>query len=114
MRTQVHYYETGQRVPRADMLYRLGTALGFNPLALLDPRTRVTLAVLRARHGLRQADVASHLSCGRAYYARIETGKAKISTDDRERLAALLGISPTQVDRAASGTTTTTVASLLR
>jgi transcriptional regulator with XRE-family HTH domain len=102
LRTQVHYYETGQRIPRPDMLHRLATALDLDPLALLDPRTPATLAVLRARRGLRQADVAEHLTCGRAYYGRIEAGTAPLTAGDRERLATLLGISPTDVDQAAS------------
>jgi transcriptional regulator with XRE-family HTH domain len=115
LRTQVHYYETGQRVPRPHMLHRLGTALNVDPLALLDPHTPATLAVLRARHGLRQADVAEHLTCGRAYYGRIEAGKAPLNANDRKRLATLLDISPTEVDRATStDVTTTTVESLLR
>jgi transcriptional regulator with XRE-family HTH domain len=112
-RTQVHYYETGQRVPRPDMLHRLGTALGVDPLALLDPRTPVTLAVLRARRGLRQADVAEHLTCGRAYYSRIEAGTAPLNSEDRERLAALLNINPADVDRATSTHAAATVGSLL-
>jgi transcriptional regulator with XRE-family HTH domain len=110
LRTLVHYYETGQRVPRPHMLHRLGTALDVDPLALLDPRTPATLAVLRARRGLRQADVAEHISCGRAYYSRIEAGKAPLNANDRKRLATLLNISPTDVDQATS-TDVTTVAS---
>jgi transcriptional regulator with XRE-family HTH domain len=102
LRTQVHYYETGQRVPRPDMLHRLATALGIDPLMLLDPSTPATLAVLRARYGLRQADVAEHLSCGRAYYARIEAGTAPLTVEDRQRLATLLNIRPADLDRATS------------
>lgn len=113
VRTQIHYYETGQRIPRADMLHRLGTTLDVDPLALLDPRTPVTLAALRARRGLRQADVAEHLTCGRAYYGRIEAGKAPVNADDRERLATLLKVRPADVDRATS-TNPATVGSLLR
>jgi transcriptional regulator with XRE-family HTH domain len=106
VRTQVHYYETGKRVPRADMLHQLAQALDINPLTLLDPRTPLTLAVHRARHGLLQADIAAHLSCGRAYYGRIEAGRAKISSDDRERLATILKINTEQVDQAIAGPTT--------
>jgi transcriptional regulator with XRE-family HTH domain len=106
LRTQVHYYETGKRVPRADMLHQLGQALDINPLTLLDPRTPLTLAVHRARHGLLQADIAAHLSCGRAYYGRIEAGKAKISSDDLQRLAAILKISTEEVDHAMADPTT--------
>jgi transcriptional regulator with XRE-family HTH domain len=106
VRTQVHYYETGQRVPRADMLHQLGQALEINPLTLLDPRTPLTLAVHRARHGLLQADIAAHLSCGRAYYGRIEAGKAKISSDDLQRLAAILKITTEQIDHAMADPTT--------
>jgi transcriptional regulator with XRE-family HTH domain len=102
LRTQVHYYETGQRVPRPDMLHRLGTALGIDPLMLLDPHTPATLAVLRARYGLRQTDVAEHLTCGRAYYSRIEAGTAPLTAEDRQRLATLLNISPADLDRATS------------
>jgi transcriptional regulator with XRE-family HTH domain len=106
VRTQVHYYETGKRIPRADMLHQLAQALDINPLTLLNPYTPLTLAVLRARHGLLQADIAAHLSCGRAYYGRIEAGKAKISSDDRERLATILKINTEQVDRAVAGPAT--------
>jgi transcriptional regulator with XRE-family HTH domain len=95
------------------MLHRLGTALNVDPLALLDPRTPATLAVLRARRGLRQADVAEHLTFGRAYYSRIEAGNAPLNANDRKRLATLLDISPTDVDRATS-THAATVESLLR
>ena len=102
LRTQIHYYETGQRIPRPDMLHRLATALDLDPLELLHPRTPATLAVLRARHGLRQADVAEHLTCGRAYYSRIEAGTAPLNADHRQRLARLLRISPTDVEQAAS------------
>jgi transcriptional regulator with XRE-family HTH domain len=112
LRTQVHYYETGQRVPRPHMLHRLGTALGTDPLVLLDPHTPATLAVLRARYGLRQADVAEHLSCGRAYYARIEAGTAPLTAQNRQRLATLLNITPTDLDQATS-THPATVESLL-
>jgi transcriptional regulator with XRE-family HTH domain len=113
LRTQVHYYETGQRIPRPDMLHRLAAALDLDPLELLDPRTPATLAVLRARRGLRQADIAEHLTCGRAYYSRIEAGNAPLTANVRERLAALLNVSPADVDRATSTHVTTTVESLL-
>jgi ribosome-binding protein aMBF1 (putative translation factor) len=64
------------------------------------------LAVHRARHGLLQADIAAHLSCGRAYYGRIEAGRSKISSDDRKRLATILKINTEQIDQAIADPTT--------
>lgn len=110
VRTQVHHYETGQRTPRVDMLHRLGRALGVDPLTLLNPRTRLTLAILRARHGLHQADVAAHLTCGRAYYARIETGQANPNPTDRHRLATLLMVAVDDIDQAITDPTTVAAA----
>jgi transcriptional regulator with XRE-family HTH domain len=106
----MHHYETGQRTPRADMLHRIGHALGVDPLTLLNPHTRLTLAILRARHGLLQADVAAHLTCGRAYYARIETGQANPNPTDRHRLATLLHVEVNHIDQAITDATTVAAA----
>ena len=101
-RTLINYYEVGKRTPRADMLYQLAAALDVDPLDLLAPGSPITLATLRARRGLLQEDVARHLNRSRAYYARMETGTAEISAEDRQRLAALLGINASRVGEAVS------------
>ena len=100
-RTQINYYEAGKRTPRADMLYRVATALGVDPLDLLDPCTPLTLATLRARRGLLQEDVARQLNCSRAYYARMEWGNAEISITVHQRLAELLAVNTGALHKAA-------------
>lgn len=106
VRSKINYYEAGKRSLRVDMLHLLGRALGMSPLELLEPGTPATLATLRAQHGLRRADVADHLNCSRAYYARVEAGTAAIHPDDRQRLAALFKISTDELKQVIGGAIT--------
>ena len=106
VRSKINYYEAGKRQPRVDMLHLLGQALAVSPLELLEPGTPATLATLRAQYGLRQSDVADHLGCSRAHYARVEAGTAAVHADDRQRLAALFKISTDELEELIGGATT--------
>jgi transcriptional regulator with XRE-family HTH domain len=112
IRTQINYYEAGKRIPRADMLHQLATALTIDPFDLLDPQTPVTLATLRARHGLLQEDIARHLDRSRASYSRVEAGNATLNSNDYEKLADLYKISTNVLQQAIDGAIT--VATIMR
>ena len=105
VRLQVTDYEAGQVVPRADMLFQLAQALGGDVFDLLDPQTPYTLETLRARQGLLQADVVTRgeLGVGRAYYSRVERGKATLSEEDTRKLAGVLQVEPDDLAAAIAG-----------
>ena len=105
MRLQITDYEAGQVVPRADMLYQLAQALGGDVFDLLEPQTPYTLETLRARQGMRQADVVTRagLSVGRAYYSRVERGQAGLGEDDTRKIAIALKVEPDDLATAIRG-----------
>jgi transcriptional regulator with XRE-family HTH domain len=104
VRLQVTDYEAGQVTPRAEMVYQLAQALGADVFDLLSPDTPYTLEILRARRGLRQADVVDQgLGVGRAYYSRAERGAARLSDEQCRRLADILDVAPANLTAAIAG-----------
>jgi transcriptional regulator with XRE-family HTH domain len=104
VRLQVTDYEAGQVIPRTEMVYQLARALGVDVFELLSPDTPYTLEILRARRGLRQADVVDQgLGVGRAYYSRAERGAARLSDEHTRRLADILDVTPTDLAVAITG-----------
>lgn len=92
-RIRVISYEQGTHTPRAVLLRRLAEAVGVDAFELFKPDTPRTLVTLRTRLGLNQADVAAHLSFGRAYYSRVEQGLATVTDEaDQRALAEVLQI----------------------
>jgi transcriptional regulator with XRE-family HTH domain len=93
---QVSCYESGRTRPRARAIRDLGAALGVDVLDLLAEGTPITLATLRARLGLTQADVAAALpNMSRSLYAHVEQGRRPLDAAEQVALAAVL-----RVDRA--------------
>ncbi|HZN17617.1 MAG TPA: helix-turn-helix transcriptional regulator [Micromonosporaceae bacterium] len=104
VRLQITDYEAGQVTPRAKMIYQLARALGVDVFELLAPETPYTLEILRARRGLRQADVVEQgLGVGRAYYSRVERGAARLSDEPSRRLADILDVSAADLAAAIDG-----------
>ncbi|MDR7277616.1 helix-turn-helix transcriptional regulator [Catenuloplanes atrovinosus] len=105
-RIRVIDYEQGTHAPRAVLLRRLAEALGVDAFELFAEGTPRTLVTLRSRLGLNQADVAAHLTVGRAFYARVEQGRASMrNAADQQALAAVLKISIDEVRTLTSATT---------
>ncbi|MEV4212653.1 helix-turn-helix transcriptional regulator [Micromonospora sp. NPDC049662] len=97
-------YESGQVVPRADMVYQLAQAIEVEVAELLDPATAYDLEYLRVRRGMRQADVVdAGLGVGRAYYSRVERGMAPLGDEQQRRLAEILDVDPADLAVALSG-----------
>ncbi|MEU1813514.1 helix-turn-helix transcriptional regulator [Micromonospora aurantiaca (nom. illeg.)] len=92
LRIQYGSYERGAHQPRGPMLRDLAEILGVDVLDLLDPDAPRDLAVLRARLGMSQDDVAGELGLSRAGYAHIEQGRAALTDDIARRLAAVLKV----------------------
>ncbi|MEU7802572.1 helix-turn-helix domain-containing protein [Micromonospora arborensis] len=92
LRIQYGSYERGAHQPRGPMLRDLAEILGVDVLDLLDPDAPRDLAVLRARLGMSQDDVATLLGLSRAGYAHIEQGRAALNDDIARRLAAVLKV----------------------
>lgn len=92
LRIQYGSYERGTHQPRGPMLRDLAEILGVDVLDLLDPDAPRDLAVLRARLGLSQDDVAGELGLSRAGYGHIEQGRAALTDDIARRLAAVLQV----------------------
>lgn len=104
VRLQITDYEAGQVTPRAEMIYQIAQALGVDVFELLSPETPYTLEILRARRGLRQADVVDQgLGVGRAYYSRAERGAARLSDEQTQRLADILDVEATDLTVAIAG-----------
>jgi transcriptional regulator with XRE-family HTH domain len=104
-RIRVISYEQGTHTPRAVLLRRLADAVGIDAFELFKPGTPRTLVTLRTRLGLNQADVAATLSFGRAYYSRVEQGRAAVTdAADQRALAEVLQI---DLDEARALTSTT-------
>jgi transcriptional regulator with XRE-family HTH domain len=104
VRLQIIRYEAGQVTPRAEMVFQIAQILGMEVFDLLDPQTPYTLEILRARRGLRQADVVDQgLGVGRAYYSRVERGTAQLGDEQRQRLAAILDVTPADLAAAIAG-----------
>jgi transcriptional regulator with XRE-family HTH domain len=106
VRLQLHDYEAGDVTPRPAMVRQIAKELGVDVLELVKPETPYTLQLLRARHGMRQADVAESLGLSPAYYGRVERAAVTLSDECRRRLAEVLGVDPGDVDLAIAGTHT--------
>jgi transcriptional regulator with XRE-family HTH domain len=97
-RIRVISYEQGTHVPRPVLLRRLADAVGIEAFDLFKPGTPRTLVTLRTRLGLTQADVATRLSFGRAFYSRVEQGLATVTDQaDQQALAEILQVSVSEV-----------------
>lgn len=102
-RVRVNTYEQGTHTPRAGMLQLLAKAVGVDAFDLFRADTPRTLATLRSRLGLTQADVAATLSVGRAYYSRVEQGRAALHDPaDLQALADALDVDLAEVRRLAT------------
>jgi transcriptional regulator with XRE-family HTH domain len=79
----------------------LAAALDLDALDLLAADTPVTLAMLRARLGLTQADVAAALpGMGRSLYGHVEQGRRGLDPAELEAVAAVLRVDALRVRRA--------------
>jgi transcriptional regulator with XRE-family HTH domain len=83
-------YESGRTRPRARAVLALAGALGVDVLDLLAEDTPVTLAILRVRLGLTQADVAGRIGVSRSSYAAVEQGARPPTPAEVEALAGAL------------------------
>jgi transcriptional regulator with XRE-family HTH domain len=95
-RGYISKYELGQAVPNPDRLTALATALGVPQADLLDPESLGHgLAALRARRGLRQADVARLAGSGMtaSKYRMLELGNVeRLTYTDAANLARVFDI----------------------
>jgi transcriptional regulator with XRE-family HTH domain len=98
---QISCYESGRTRPRARAVRDLAAALGVDVLELLAPDAPVTLATLRARLGLTQADVAAAMpGMSRSLYAHVEQGRRGLAAAEERTLARLLAVDATRVRQA--------------
>jgi transcriptional regulator with XRE-family HTH domain len=75
---EISAYETGVTRPGPARLKQLADALGTDPLELLTPGIPVTLAALRTRAGLTQAEAAARSGVSRSTWAACERGDTTI------------------------------------
>lgn len=88
-REAISYYETGAHKPRTSTLAALAVALEVEIDAFLDDDSD-DIAALRARQGLKQADVATAIGMNPVTYQRVEVRRAKIDADRVPQLARIL------------------------
>ncbi len=84
-------YETGNQKPSASTLLKFAKALRVDVDELLEPGP-TDMALLRARRGLSQQDVADHLGMSRGWYRRIESREVPIAPDLLPGLSKLLKV----------------------
>jgi Predicted transcriptional regulators len=89
-------YETGNQKPSALTLLKFAKALQVDVDELLEPGP-VDMALLRARRGLSQQDVADHLGISRGWYRRIEFREIPIARGLVPRLSKLLKVDGDQL-----------------
>lgn len=97
---QVSTYESGRTRPRAKVVRDLAKVLEVDVLELLAVGAPLTLAALRARVGLAQADVAEALGMSRSLYAHVEQGRRALSHDETAALASVLRVDGATLVRA--------------
>ena len=88
-------YESGRRVPQVEKVRALATALGQQPVDLLEvDRDRgLTLQELRAVSGLSQAEAATRAGLPRTTYSMVERGESvSVSPADATAIADVLGV----------------------
>jgi transcriptional regulator with XRE-family HTH domain len=95
-RGYISKYELGQAAPNPDRLTAIAAALGIPPADLLDSELLGHgLAALRARKGLRQADVARQAGSGMtaSKYRMLELGKIeRLTYTDATNLARVFDV----------------------
>lgn len=94
-------WESGRRNPDTHNLVRLARTLGVDPVDLCTPGTPLSLAMLRARVGLTQTELADKVGFSRATISAIEAGERSLAGDDIKVLAAALGVTPAAIAGAA-------------
>lgn len=100
--TRLTRYETGQSTPSIRTLHRLAAALDLNPTQLMRPPDGPpTLVDLRARAGLTQAEVATHLHLpARIDYGHLEIAQTALTHDQATQLATLYAVPAAQITAA--------------
>ena len=98
----ISQWERGLHRVDVRSLTAIAAALNVDPLDLLHPETPVTLALLRARAGLSQEQVAKAVGISASSWARIETGRRRIWPDELDAAGRALGVSVARVVAAAS------------
>jgi transcriptional regulator with XRE-family HTH domain len=78
----------------------LAAALEVDVLELLSADAAVTLAALRARHGLTQGAVAAQLGISRSLYAAVEQGRRPVSDAEATKLATVRAVDADRLRRA--------------
>jgi transcriptional regulator with XRE-family HTH domain len=96
---QVSCYESGRTRPRARAVQALAAALEVAVLELLSTDAAVTLAALRACHGLTQGAVA-RLGMSRSLYAAVEQDRRPLSDAELTQLATVLVVDTDRLRRA--------------
>jgi transcriptional regulator with XRE-family HTH domain len=97
---QVSCYEAGRTRPRARAVQALAAALEVDVLELLSADAAVTLAALRASHGLTQGAVAAQLGISRSLYAAVEQGRRPVSDAEATKLATVRAVDADRLRRA--------------
>lgn len=98
---QVSTYESGRTRPRARVVRDLAAVLGVDVLDLLAVDAPLTLATLRARLGLTQAEVAASVpGMSRSLYAHVEQGRRPLSPSEATSLGAILRVDPATIGQA--------------
>lgn len=92
-RVTIVKYEAGSRSPRASTVTKMATVLDIDVKELARPGP-LDLPLLRARHGLSQADAAKALTISRALYQRVEARQSPIDDSRLRLLAQLLETDP--------------------
>lgn len=102
---QVSTYESGRTRPRARAVRDLAAALDVDVIDLLGVDVPLTLAALRARLGLTQAEVAAALpAMSRSLYAHVEQGRRALSPAELAALAAVMRVDEETIGRALAST----------
>ena len=89
---EIDAYENGRNRPDPARLKKLADALGVDPLDLLEPGIPVTLAVLRERAGLTQAQAAQRAGMTRSTWAACERGETRIGPARAAQMADALTV----------------------
>jgi transcriptional regulator with XRE-family HTH domain len=91
-------YEKGTKRVGLHSLHLLARALDVDPLELTTvTRSSATLADLRARAGVSKTDLAARLGMHRTMWDRVERGERRLSRDNTQAVAEVLGVEASEV-----------------